>query len=149
MAVTERQKIIKKLYDDKVADKLFKIVEWRILGTPNSKIAERLGIHAIEFSEMVDSEDKLKMAFKKAEDLIADDLESILLGVARKGNVSAIKEMLSALLPEKYGKKDGNGALIQKPTIELKIGDASRDKEDLQQIVKDLEDKLKIQQGNA
>lgn len=142
MAKIDKDKQLRELYENKIKPKLFDIVKWKSNGQSNSKIAERLGIHPIEFQDIYDSQVMLQKAIQKAERLIVDNLESKLVDVANRGNVNAIKEVLAKLAPEKWGNGADNNTTMGVPVIEVKVSDATISQEKLDDYVKVLKKKI-------
>ena len=142
MAKADKDAKLRDIYENKIKPSLFDIVKWKSDGQSNSYIAERLGVHPIEFQEIFESSVMLQKTIKMSEKLIVDALESKIVDVAKKGNVNAIKLVLANLSPEKWGNGNDKGVPMQAPVIEVKISDASVSQDKLDGLVKELEDKI-------
>ena len=142
MAKADKDAKLREIYENRIKPSLFDIVKWKSDGQSNSYIAERLGVHPIEFQEIFESSVILQKTIKMSEKLIVDALESKIVVVANKGNVNAIKLVLANLAPEKWGNGNDKGVPMQAPVIEVKVSDATVPQEKLDAYVQELKDKI-------
>jgi len=142
MAKADKDAKLREIYENRIKPSLFDIVKWKSDGQSNSYIAERLGVHPIEFQEIFESSVILQKTIKMSEKLIVDALESKIVDVAKKGNVNAIKLVLANLAPEKWGNGNDKGVPMQAPVIEVKVSDATVPQEKLDAYVQELKDKI-------